>query len=93
MARYVAALAPGSYVVLSAGRADTDDSAQGFSICSAGATQVYNHSVADFTSFFGSLALVPPGVTDARAWRPDWEQPVHLPPRAGQVIAGAARVG
>ena len=93
VARYVAALAPGSYVVLSVGRADSDASAKGFGVYSAGATQVYNHSVAEFTSFFGSLELVPPGVADAREWRPDWEQPIHLPPRAGQVIVGVARVG
>lgn len=75
------------------GRADSDASSAGFSVYSAGATQVYNHSVAEFTSFFGSLELLPPGVTDARAWRPDWEQPVQLPHRAGQVIVGVARLG
>ena len=52
-----------------------------------------NHPVAEFASFFGSLELVPPGVVDAREWRPDWEQPVHLPPREGQVIVGVARTG
>ena len=93
VAKYVAALAPGSYVVLSVGRADSDASAKGFGVYSAGATQVYNHSVAEFTSFFGSLELVPPGVADAREWRPDWEQPIHLPPRAGQVIVGVAHAG
>ena len=92
VAGYVAALAPGSYIVLSVGRADSDASAKGFGVYSAGTTQVYNHSVPEFASFFGSLELVPPGVTDAREWRPDWEQPVHLPPRAGQVIVGIARV-
>ena len=35
----------------------------------------------------------PPGVVDAREWRPDWEQAVHLSPRDGQVIVGVARVG
>jgi len=49
--------------------------------------------VPDFSSFFGSLDLVPPGVVDAREWLPDWEQAVHLPPRDGQVIVGVARVG
>jgi S-adenosyl methyltransferase len=53
---------------------------------------VYNHSVAEFTSFFGSMELVPPGVVDAREWRPDWEQAVHLPPRDGQAIVGVGRV-
>jgi O-methyltransferase involved in polyketide biosynthesis len=93
VAGYVAALAPGSYVVLSAGRADAEAAKAGFGAYSAGAARVYNHSVPEFASFFGPLDLVPPGVIDSREWRPDWEQPVHLPPRDGQVIAGVARVG
>jgi hypothetical protein len=92
VAQYVAALAPGSYVMLSAGRADSDKTSAGFGAYFAAAVQVYNHSVADFASFFGPLELVPPGVVDARAWRPDWEQTVSLPPRDGQVIVGVARV-
>ena len=92
VARYVAALAPGSYVVLSVGRADAEAAKAGFSTYSSGAAQVYNHSVADFASFFGALELVPPGVVDAREWRPGWEQVVHLQPRDGQAIVGAARV-
>ena len=93
VARYAAALAPGSCVVLSAGRGDSDAADQGFGAYSAGAVRVYNHSVPEFASFFGPLELVPPGVVDAREWRPDWEQPVHLPPRDGQVIVGVTRVG
>ena len=93
VARYAAALAPGSYVVLSAGRADGEAAKQGFSAYSSGGTQVYNHSVAEFASFFGPLELVPPGVVDGREWRPDWEEPVRLLPRDGQVIVGVARVG
>jgi O-methyltransferase involved in polyketide biosynthesis len=93
VARYVPALAPGSYLVLSVGRADGEAGRKGFSAYSSGGTRVYNHSVPEFTSFFGSLELVPPGVADAREWRPDWEQPVRLPPREGQVIVGVARVG
>jgi O-methyltransferase involved in polyketide biosynthesis len=92
VASYVAALAPGSYVVLSVGRGDSDAADKGFGAYSAGAARVYNHSVADFASFFGPLELVPPGVVDAREWRPDWEQTVSLPPRDGQVIVGVARV-
>ena len=45
VARYAAALAPGSYVVLSAGRADSDTTSAGFGTYSAAAAQVYNHSV------------------------------------------------
>jgi SAM-dependent methyltransferase len=91
VASYVKALAPGSYVVLSVGRADGEEAKQGFSAYSTGGTKVYNHSVADFASFFGRLELVPPGVVDAREWSPG-EDPVHLPPRDGQVIVGVARV-
>ena len=93
VASYVAALAPGSYVVLSAGRADGEESKEGFGTYSSGAAQVYNHSVPEFASFFGPLDMVPPGVVDAREWRPDWKQAGHLPPRDGQAIVGVARVG
>ena len=93
VARYAAALAPGSYVVLSVGRADGDEESRGFgTYSSAGAARVYNHSVAEFTSFFGPLTLVPPGVIDAREWHPDDDQPVPPPPRPGQALVGVARV-
>ena len=93
VAGYAAALAPGSYVVLSVGRADDSDSAQGFGTYSSnGAAQVYNHSVADFSSFFGPLGLVPPGVVDARSWHADDGQSAPLPPRPGQALVGVARV-
>lgn len=93
VARYAAALAPGSYVVLSVGRADGDEESRGFgTYSSTGAAQAYNHSVAEFTRFFGPLALVPPGVIDAREWHPDDGQPVPPPPRPGQALVGVARV-
>lgn len=92
VARYSAALAPGSCVVLSAGRGDSDEADRGASTYSSEVTRVHNHSVQDFTSFFGALELVPPGVVDAREWLPGWKQPVHLPPRISQTIAGVARL-
>ena len=92
VARYAAALAPGSYIVLSVGRADAEAAKAGFSTYSSGAARVYNHAVPDFASFFGSLEMVPPGVVDAREWHPGWEQVVHLRPRDGQAIVGVARV-
>jgi O-methyltransferase involved in polyketide biosynthesis len=66
VAGYVAALAPGSYVVLSAGRADGEEAKKGFGACFSGPAQVYNHSVPEFAGFFGRLDLVPPGVVDSR---------------------------
>jgi hypothetical protein len=89
----VAALAPGSYVVLSVGRADNSGTARGFgAYSSASGAQVYNHSIAEFTSFFGPLPLVPPGVVDARQWHADGGQPDSLQPRPGVAMVGVARV-
>jgi hypothetical protein len=93
VAGYVAALAPGSYVVLSVGRGDGDAANQGFRAYSSGGNQSYNHSVQDFTSFFGDLTLVPPGIVDARQWHPGPGEEGPFPPRSGYTIAGVARVG
>ena len=94
VAGYVAALAPGSYVVLSVGRGDGDAADRGFAAYSSGgAARSYNHSVADFTGFFGDLDLVPPGITDAREWHPDPGEQGPFPPRSGYTIAGVARIG
>ena len=90
---YVAALAPGSYVVLSVGRGDGDTADRGFGAYSSGGTVAYNHSVADFTGFFGSLTLVEPGIVDARLWHQDTEPDGPLPPRTGHSLVGVARVG
>jgi O-methyltransferase involved in polyketide biosynthesis len=93
VARYLPALAPGSYLVLSVGRADGDAEAKGFgTYSSTGAAQAYNHSVAEFAGFFGPLTLVPPGVIDAREWHPDGGQTEPPPPRPGQALVGVARV-
>ena len=58
----------------------------------AAARRSSNHSVADFTSFFGDLALVLPGVTDAREWHPDPGEEAPFPPHSGYAIAGVVRV-
>ena len=78
----MAALAPGSYVVLSVGRGDGDAANEGFRTFSSGGNQSHNHSVADFTSFLGDLTLVPPGIVDAREWRPDPGEEGPFPPVA-----------
>ena len=93
VARYAAVLAPGSYLILSAGRGDSDAADNGFGAYSSGGITVHNHSVAGFTGFFGGLDLVPPGVVDSRVWAPGVEEPETLPPRDGQVIVGVGRVG
>jgi SAM-dependent methyltransferase len=93
VARYVAVLAPGSYVVLSVGRGDGEASKKAFGTYSDGAARAYNHPVAEFATFFGPLELVPPGVVDARLWHPGWDETVKLAPRDGQSVVGVASVG
>jgi hypothetical protein len=83
-----AALAPGSYVVMSVARGDDQIGQQVTRAYDA--APLYNHPSGDIASFFAGLTLIPPGVVDACAWEPGW---LMLPPfmlRDGQVIAGVA---
>jgi O-methyltransferase involved in polyketide biosynthesis len=92
VARYTAALAPGSCLALSVLHATSQAAHDSLSTYSSEAAPVYSHPVPEIASFFGPLELVPPGLVDARRWRPDWDLP-RLPPRENQVIAGVARKG
>jgi O-methyltransferase involved in polyketide biosynthesis len=92
VAGYMAALAPGSCVVLSVLHATSQAARDSLSTYSSEAAPVYSHPVPEIASFFGPLELVPPGLVDARKWHPDWALP-SLPPRENQVIAGVARNG
>jgi SAM-dependent methyltransferase len=89
VSKYAAALAPGSCVVLSVLHYDGAAADEGLRTYSSEVTTMYMHTLAEITSFFGSLDLVPPGVVDARQWHHDRE-PAALPPRAGFVVAGVA---
>lgn len=91
VARYTAALAPGSFLVLSAIHVDREGADEGFSGYSTAVAQVYNHSVAEFTSFFGPLEVLPPGVVDARQWQTRRDA-AHLSRRGEYAIAGVARI-
>jgi hypothetical protein len=91
VAGYVAALAPGSYLILSLGRGDGPRALEFFRAYANWAGPVYNHSAADIAGFFCSLPLVPPGLVDAREWHPD-TPPSQPPPRDGETLAGVARV-
>jgi O-methyltransferase involved in polyketide biosynthesis len=92
VARYAAALAPGSYVILTMGLADGAAADRFFDLYSKGPAPLYKHSAEDFASFFGGLPLLPPGVADARAWRPGWPMASVPPKRDGEMIVGVARV-
>ena len=91
MAAYAAALAPGSSLVLSVIHVDRQGAEEGFDDYSTSVAQVYNHSVAEFTSFFGPLEVLPPGVVDARQWR-TWTEAAHLSQREEYAIVGVARI-
>jgi O-methyltransferase involved in polyketide biosynthesis len=89
VARYTAALSPGSLLVLSAIHVDTKGSDEGFAGYSSAVAPLYNHSTAEFASFFDSLEVLPPGVADARMWSA-WTDAAHLLQRDQYAIAGVA---
>jgi O-methyltransferase involved in polyketide biosynthesis len=93
VARYTGSLAAGSYLVLSMGIASGEAAEKFFRMYSEGPSKLYQHSPEDFAAFFGSLELVPPGIGDARTWRPGWADVPAAAPREGWMIVGIARVG
>jgi O-methyltransferase involved in polyketide biosynthesis len=92
VARYSAKLMPGSYVVISLAHGNGEDGDRWFSTYSAGPAPARNYSVAEITTLFDGMELVPPGVVDARQWHPGWSDLPTLPFRAGQAICGVARI-
>jgi O-methyltransferase involved in polyketide biosynthesis len=94
VARYAAALAPGSYVILAVGLAEGPEAEQFFELYNKdGAAPLYQHSAGDFASFFGALPLLEPGVADARVWRPGWPEVPVPPHRDAVMIVGVGMVG
>lgn len=89
---YVAALAPGSYVIVSVGRSDGSESAKWIKLYRQGGSPLYYYSATAITKLLGSLELVRPGITEARVWRPGWAEVPRLPPRTGDMLAAVARV-
>jgi O-methyltransferase involved in polyketide biosynthesis len=92
VARYAEALAPGSYVMLTVGLADGAAADRFFDLYSKGPAPLYKHSAKEFASFFGDLPLLPPGVADARSWRPGWPTVSVPPKREAEMIVGVAQV-
>ncbi len=88
---YLAALAPGSLLVVSVLHADSDAADEGLSAYSSATAPVYSHPVAEIASFFGPAELVPPGLVDARLWHSEWADENSLAPRSSVVMAGVAR--
>ena len=93
VARYVSALAPGSFVVLTTvGLRPGPAADRMVAMYSAGPHPAYIHSPEDLTSFTGGLEVLPPGVADARAWRPGWDTVPEPAPRGVWMNGIMARV-
>jgi O-methyltransferase involved in polyketide biosynthesis len=92
VARYTAALVPGSYLILTMGLAFGPDADRFFARYNEGPNRLYQHSAADFASFFGDLPLLSPGVVDGRAWRPGWPQVPVPPKRDAIILVGVAQI-
>jgi hypothetical protein len=86
---YAAALAPGSYVIISVGRGDAGIGEQVTTAYDA--APLFNHSAEDIASFFTGLDLVDPGITEARVWRPDLPGSLPFALRAGHILAGVGK--
>ena len=81
------ALPPGSYLVLSHGTGDFRAEA----VYDGASAPGVPRSRDDIERFLDGLELVPPGVTDAAAWRPG-PVPVGPPGRPALFYAGIGRV-
>jgi O-methyltransferase involved in polyketide biosynthesis len=92
--QYTAALAPGSYVIITIGRGDGEVADQFNAAYNAeiSGARLYNHSVAEFASFFSGLEVIPPGFTDAQLWRAGWQDTAEPGPAVGRAFVGVARV-
>ncbi|HEY0449776.1 SAM-dependent methyltransferase [Actinophytocola sp.] len=93
VARYVSAMAPGSFLVLSHGvelpsasRADEVDE-----LYQRSANPGVRRSPADIERFFDGLTLVEPGLVWTPQWRPEDAEDVGEHPEASMVCAGVAR--
>ena len=92
VATLTAALAPGSYLVISAGTATGTSPAVIDRLRAAyqGNATVAERTCDEIAAWFAGLDLLSPGLVDVCAWRPDslW----HWPPRSGaRIIGGVGR--
>jgi len=93
VSRYMSAVAPGSYLIatIASGKGRlTGEFYQAYN--ASGLATMYNHTSAEFASFFGDLRIMPPGLGDARRIRPGWSELASAPRRPDRILAGIARV-
>jgi hypothetical protein len=97
MARYLRAVAPGSYLAISQSRSDGAPAAvagQKLYAREKSLEPMHPRTAAEVTALFGDLTLLPPGVVACSAWRPDPAEPDEVPvdvPDDHPVLAGVAR--
>jgi len=89
-------IAPGSYLVLSAGCRDDSTVPMGEQIQSAygSGTLLSGRTAAEIAAYFGDFELVPPGVVPVTEWPvevPGAQQPPPLAPATPAVLAGIGR--
>jgi hypothetical protein len=85
-AAYLSRVPPGSWLIISAGHAEDEDTSSALQPAFT-AAETFRHSLEDFTSFFAGTDIVPPGITEARRWIAGVSAP---PPKRGvYVLAGA----
>ncbi|WP_081239122.1 SAM-dependent methyltransferase [Streptomyces viridosporus] len=91
--RYVAALAPGSHLILSQVTPDLNPAAveQAAHHFRSGGTPFHPRSLAAFSRFFTGLELLGPGVIPVHGWRPEAEDVAAQAEGIVPVYAGVAR--
>ncbi|MBZ9642187.1 SAM-dependent methyltransferase [Streptomyces sp. PSKA30] len=93
LAKYVAALAPGSHLILSQVTPDLSPEAIGKAAdhFRRSGTPFFPRSLAEFARFFDGLELLGPGVIPVHGWRPEAEDVASQAEGIVPVYAGVAR--
>lgn len=93
MAKYVSALAPGSYLVLSHGveRTRLQGTEDVDRLYETSANPGVRRTVEEVAAFFDGLEFVEPGLVWTPQWRPDSPEDVGDDPESALVMAGVAR--
>ena len=92
LGQYLAALVPGSYVIISVGRSVGEQSEQFISTYRQGGTPLYYYSPGDVTTLFSGLKLMSPGISEVRAWRTGLAGIPRAAQRVGDMAAAVARI-
>jgi len=89
VATFAREIAPGSYIVLSVGSGDEEIGGALAREYQAGT--LHNHPLAQIAAFVEGLELIPPGLTDAMAWKPESPSQPPSPESGGHILAGVVR--